>query len=67
MAMERHNSNDIIEFGDIEIVKMKLELMQFVKKMQSEGFLSSLNCEELSIGLDAEKLNNEGETRHLQS
>ena len=44
------------EFLDIEIMKMKMELLQFVKKMQSNGLLKSVDYEELTNTLD--KMNN---------
>jgi hypothetical protein len=37
-----------MEFLDIEIMKMKMELLQFVKKMQSNGLLKSVDYEELT-------------------
>ncbi|MGN7387331.1 hypothetical protein [Sporosarcina sp. SAFN-015] len=37
-----------MEFLDIEIMKMKMELLQFVKKMQSNGFLKSVDYDELT-------------------
>ncbi|MCM3743994.1 hypothetical protein M3193_07535 [Sporosarcina luteola] len=36
------------EFLDIEIMKMKMELLQFVKKMQSNGLLKSVDYDELN-------------------
>ena len=40
------------EFLDIEIRKMKMELLQFVKKMQSNGLLKSVDYDELTTTLD---------------
>lgn len=41
------------EFLDIEIMKMKMELLQFVKKMQSNGLLKTVDYEELTNTLNA--------------
>ena len=40
-----------MEFLDIEIKKMKMELLQFVKKMQSNGLLKSVDYDELTTTL----------------
>jgi len=41
-----------MEFLDIEIMKMKMELLQFVKKMQSNGLLKSVDYDELTNALN---------------
>lgn len=49
MTMARTETDCEVEFLDIEIVKMKMELLQFVQTMQSKGFLKSVNYEELKM------------------
>ena len=48
MTTARTNVDCDKEFLDIEIMKMKMELLQFVKKMQSNGFLKSVDYDELT-------------------
>lgn len=49
MTMARTETDCEMEFLDIEIVKMKMELLQFVQTMQSKGFLKSVDYEELKM------------------
>ncbi|GEN82444.1 hypothetical protein SLU01_07560 [Sporosarcina luteola] len=49
MTMARTETDCEVEFLDIEIVKMKMELLQFVQTMQSKGFLKSVDYEELKM------------------
>ncbi|MCG7346483.1 hypothetical protein MHZ92_20470 [Sporosarcina sp. ACRSL] len=51
MTTARTDVNCDMEFLDIEIMKMKMELLQFVKKMQSNGYLKSVDYEELTNNL----------------
>lgn len=44
-----------MEFLDIEIMKMKMELLQFVKKMQSNGLLKSVDYDELTSKLKSDE------------
>ncbi|MDW0113011.1 MULTISPECIES: hypothetical protein [Sporosarcina] len=43
MALDHRNA---IDFRDMEIIMMKIELKKFVRRMQAEGFLSSVNAKE---------------------
>ncbi|MFS0689278.1 hypothetical protein AB1K89_08555 [Sporosarcina sp. 179-K 8C2 HS] len=48
MTIARTEVECEMEFLDIEIMKMKMELLQFVKKMQSNGLLKSVDYDELT-------------------
>ncbi|WP_339251546.1 hypothetical protein NSQ43_15190 [Sporosarcina sp. FSL W8-0480] len=51
MIMPTENENTA-EFLDIELMEMKMELLQFVKNMQSKGFLKTVDYHELTNTLD---------------
>ncbi|MBB4823467.1 hypothetical protein HNO89_000687 [Sporosarcina luteola] len=47
MALQRSSTELYVEYRDMEIVKMRIELKKFVKKMKAEGYLSSVNTDDL--------------------
>lgn len=51
MALDHRNA---IDFKDMEIIMMKIELKKFVQRMQAEGFLSSLEIKETTNFQDIE-------------
>lgn len=51
MALERSGTEFYVEYRDMEIVKMRIELKKFVRKMKTEGYLSSVNTEDLPSGI----------------
>jgi hypothetical protein len=52
--METTNDQLDVEFRDIEIYIMKIELMEFVKKMQSEGMLASVEFQDIPTEYERE-------------
>ncbi|MFD1205040.1 MULTISPECIES: hypothetical protein [Sporosarcina] len=55
MKTTRTNNSCTDKFLDIEIVKMKMELLQFVEKMQSEGYLKTVDYEQLTSRLTSKE------------
>ena len=53
MTIARSEADCTLEFLDIELMEMKMELLQFVKNMQSKGFLESVDYEQLTYSLNA--------------
>lgn len=53
METQTPNEEFVVEFRDAEIYKMKLELIQFVKKMKSEGFLESVDFQDIPIEMES--------------
>ncbi|WP_248513027.1 hypothetical protein [Sporosarcina sp. NCCP-2222] len=51
MALERSGTEFYVEYRDMEIVKMRIELKKFVRKMKAEGYLSSVNTDDLPSGI----------------
>ncbi|QTD41036.1 hypothetical protein [Sporosarcina sp. Te-1] len=51
MALERSGTEFFVEYRDMEIVKMRIELKKFVKKMKAEGYLSSVNTDDFPSGI----------------
>ena len=56
MAMTRTDVDYNVELRDMEIVKMKIELLRFIRKMQSEGFLESIDCEEMTLEFETDRI-----------
>lgn len=54
MALERSGTEFYVEYRDMEIVKMRIELKKFVRKMKAEGYLSSVNTDDLPSGIHRE-------------
>ncbi|HJF33858.1 MAG TPA: hypothetical protein K8V56_18990 [Sporosarcina psychrophila] len=52
MSMEMTNDQFDIEPKDIEIYKMKIELIEFVNKMKSEGLLESVEFQDIPSELE---------------
>ncbi|HEX5519066.1 MAG TPA: hypothetical protein VFX18_01360 [Candidatus Nitrosocosmicus sp.] len=53
----KETTSDLFEVDakDTELYKMKIELIQFVKKMKAEGFLQSVEYPEIPFDFDFEK------------
>lgn len=55
MAVEQMNEMFDEESRAMELYKMRNELILFVNKMKSEGFLASVDYEEIPVVLESEK------------
>ena len=55
MAVEQMNEMFDEESRAMELYKMRNELILFVNKMKSEGFLASVDYEEIPVVLESDK------------
>ena len=55
MAIEQMNEMFDEESRTVELYKMRNELILFVTKMKSEGFLASVDYEEIPVVRESEK------------
>lgn len=55
MAIEQMNEVFEEETRSMELSNMRNDLMMFVHKMKSEGFLASVDYEEISVIRESEK------------
>ena len=54
MKMETTNKRLNIDYKDLELFKMRKELLEFVVKMKSKGYLSTVDYNNLPLTFESE-------------
>ena len=52
--MEPTSNRYDVDYQDLELYKLKVELKEFVIQMKSQGFLSSIDSDDIPSGIENE-------------